>query len=43
MIYESVTVIAPSDDEYSDYLEDYKQGKEIDSWKAEIKQLNHKR
>ena len=29
-LYESVTIIAPSDDEYSDYLEDYKQGKEID-------------
>ena len=29
-LYESVIIIAPSDDEYSDYLEDYKQGKEID-------------
>ena len=29
-LYESVTIIAPSDDDYSDYLEDYKQGKEID-------------
>ena len=30
-LYESVTIIAPSDDEYSDYLEDYKQGIEFDS------------
>ena len=29
-LYESVTIIAPSDDEYSDYLEDYKQGIEFD-------------
>lgn len=29
-LYESVTIIAPSDNEYSDYLEDYKQGEEID-------------
>ena len=29
-LYESVTIIAPSDNEYSSYLEDYKQGEEID-------------
>ena len=30
-LYENITIIVPSDDEYSDYLEDYKQGIEFDS------------
>lgn len=29
-LYEKFTIIAPSDDKYSGYLEDYEQGKEID-------------
>ena len=29
-LYENITIIVPSANEYSDYLEDYKQGIEFD-------------
>lgn len=29
-LYENFTIIPPSDDKYSDYLEDYEHGKEVD-------------